>query len=37
MSIVTIQVIEHVFTDEQRDEMIEKVTEAESKAKPCGT
>lgn len=28
MPIVTIQVIEDVFTDQQRDAMIEKVTEA---------
>lgn len=28
MPIVTIQVIEDVFTDDQRDEMIQKVTEA---------
>jgi 4-oxalocrotonate tautomerase len=28
MPIVTIQVIEDVFTDEQRDAMIQKVTEA---------
>jgi 4-oxalocrotonate tautomerase len=28
MPIVTIQVIDGVFTDEQRDEMIHKVTEA---------
>ena len=28
MPIVTIQVIEDVFTDDQRDQMIQKVTEA---------
>jgi 4-oxalocrotonate tautomerase len=28
MPIVTIQVIKNVFTDDQRDQMIEKVTEA---------